>query len=145
MDDLLQNLKKCLGTIMVLYYKTHAFHFNVEGSDFPQYHEFFDSQYKKIWKSVDDFGEHIRQLDAFTPSTLSRMIELSVIDEQPLVPGPHDMIEELYHDQDKIIEQLTKTFNLASKSNKQGLANFLADRLEYHVKIRWMLRSTSKS
>lgn len=145
MDDLLQNLKKCLGTIMVLYYKTHAFHFNVEGSDFPQYHEFFDSQYKKIWKSVDDFGEHIRQLDAFTPSTLSRMIELSVIEEQPLVPSPHDMIEELYHDQDKIIEQLTKTFNLASKSNKQGLANFLADRLEYHVKIRWMLRATSKS
>lgn len=144
MEELIQNMKYCLGTVVALYFKTHAFHFNVEGIHFPAMHLFFDGQYKELWESVDDFGEQIRQLEAYAPSSLLRMLELSKIEEQPHVPSAHDMVTELVDDHKIMISLLTATFAAAVKENKQGLANFLADRLEAHNKMLWMLRSTAK-
>jgi starvation-inducible DNA-binding protein len=144
MEQLIQTMKECLGTVMVLYFKTHGFHWNVEGAIFPAYHKFFEEQYEKMWESVDGFAEQIRQLDAYSPSSLGRMIELSKINEQPKVPEPVEMIEELFQDHCTLITMLTEAFTIATQENKQGLANFLADKIEDHTKMRWMLRATGK-
>lgn len=145
MNELIQNLKDCLGTAFVLYFKTHACHWNIEGIHFPAFHPFFENQYKIIWKSIDDFSEQLRQLDAYAPSSLFRMIELSKIEEQPHVPTAPDMVQELFEGHEVMIALLTTTFQLATKENKQGLANFIADRIEAHTKMRWMLRVTAKT
>jgi starvation-inducible DNA-binding protein len=124
--------------------KTHHFHFNIEGIHFPSFHPFFEEQYKILWKSIDDFAEQLRQLDSYAPYSPTRLIELSRIKEQPLVPTAPDMILELLEDHQKLIDLLTITFGLANKTNKQGLANFIAERIEASTKMRWMLRVTSK-
>jgi starvation-inducible DNA-binding protein len=144
MEQLIQNMKHCLGTVVCLYFKTHSYHFNIEGIHFPSLHPFFEEQYKILWKSIDDFGEQIRQLNAYAPSSLARMIELSKIEEQPHVPTAPDMILDLLENHGTMIALLTETFQIANKENKQGLANFLAERLEAHTKMQWMLRATSK-
>jgi starvation-inducible DNA-binding protein len=144
MDELIQSLKKCIGTVTCLYFKTHAFHWNIQGIHFPSLHPFFEDQYKNIWKSIDDFSEQLRQLDAYAPAALSRILELSQIEEQIHVPTAPDMIQELLEGHEIMISLLSQTFQLASKANKQGLANFIADRIEAHTKMRWMLRATSK-
>lgn len=144
MNDLIQYMKHCLGTVFSLYVKTHAFHFNIEGIHFPSFHPFFEDQYQILWKSIDDFAEQMRQLDSYAPYSPSRLMELSKIQEQPLVPTAPDMILELLHDHEIMIELLGQTFQIANKLNKQGLANFIAERIEAHTKMRWMLRVTAK-
>jgi len=143
MDDLIESLKILLGTGFALYLKTHAAHWNVVGGFFPSYHVFLEDMYKNIWKSLDDIAEQIRQLDAFAPGTLERMIKLSRIsgDNTPL--PAREMMAGLYKDQETFIAMLTEVLHKADEADKQGLVNFLAGRIEVHSKMRWQLRATA--
>jgi DNA-binding ferritin-like protein len=51
------------------------------------------------------------------------------------------MISRLVADNDKYLETLNMAFKLANQFDKQGLVNFLADRIDVHNKHAWMLRS----
>jgi starvation-inducible DNA-binding protein len=138
------DLKTLLGSTVALYYKAHAFHFNVEGPDFPQYHAFLGEYYEDVYGSVDKIGEYIRTLDSYTPSTLSRLLELSIIKEQPLIPRAELMIAELYQDNAVMLELLNRIFACCETENEQGIANFIAERIDAHGKHGWMLRSILK-
>ena len=50
---LADNLKTLLGSTFVIYTKTHGFHWNIEGSDFPQYHKFLNKMYEEIYETID--------------------------------------------------------------------------------------------
>ena len=43
---LADQLKVLLGSTFVVYTKTHGFHWNIEGPDFPQYHKFLKKMYE---------------------------------------------------------------------------------------------------
>jgi starvation-inducible DNA-binding protein len=144
MDELIDQMKVLLGTGFALYFKVHASHWNIEGELFPSLHPFFEDIYKAIWKSLDDFAEQIRQLDAYTPSSMERLVKLSKISSENNVLPARDMLISLYQDQELFIDMLTVTLHKAEELNKQGLVNFLADRIEYHSKIRWQLRASAK-
>jgi DNA-binding ferritin-like protein len=53
------------------------------------------------------------------------------------------MIAELYEDNSKILMLLNEVFPIANEEN-QGIANFIAERIEAHGKHGWMLRSILK-
>ena len=60
---LAEQLKILLGSTFVYYTKIHGFHFNVEGDNFPQYHEFLNTFYAETYATIDTIGEYIRSLD----------------------------------------------------------------------------------
>jgi starvation-inducible DNA-binding protein len=135
------DLKTLLGTTFTFYVKIHGFHFNVEGPDFPQYHKFLSDFYSDVYGSIDKIGEYIRTLDAYAPGSLSRYIELSAIQDQTQIPRAELMFIELKTDNDIMLKVLDGVFKTASNENKQGIANFIAERLDAHEKWNWMLRS----
>ena len=51
MEQLIQQLKVILGTNFALYFKAHGFHWNVEGVNFQQYHDFFAELYTSIFNN----------------------------------------------------------------------------------------------
>jgi starvation-inducible DNA-binding protein len=140
-----EKLKVVLGTTFTFYVKTHGFHFNVEGPNFPQYHSFLGDLYTEVYGTIDTLGEIIRQLDSYTPGSLARYQELSVIDEQLKVPRAELMIQELYDDNQKIIVLLKETFHLCEEADEQGIANFIAERIDAHSKWKWQLSSILKT
>ena len=81
MEQLIEQMKIILGTNFGLYFKAHTFHWNVEGPNFAEYHNFLGAFYEAVYEQTDAIAEHIRALDSYTPTTLARMIELSKIDE----------------------------------------------------------------
>lgn len=137
-------LKTALGTAYVFYTKSSGFHWNVEGPDFPQYHRFLGKLYEEVYGSIDKLAELIRQLDEYSPGSLSRMLELSIIEEQTKIPRAELMIEELYSDNAKILDHYKNAFNIAEAENQQGIADFIAGRIDAHGKHAWMLRSMLK-
>lgn len=141
---LLEKLKIVLGTTFTFYVKTHGFHFNVEGPNFPQYHTFLGDLYNEVYGSIDPLGEIIRQLDSYTPGSMARYQELSVIQEQTKVPRAELMMAELYEDNQKIIVLLKETFHQCEAEDEQGIADFIAGRIDSHSKHSWMLRSILK-
>jgi DNA-binding ferritin-like protein len=54
------------------------------------------------------------------------------------------MIEELQDDNVRMIDVLNTCFASAEAENQQGIANFIAERLDAHGKHGWMLRSFLK-
>ena len=142
---LADNLKILLASVNSLSIKVQYFHWNVEGDNFPQYHEFFGNLYEEIYSSVDKIAEYIRTLDSYTPGSLSRYAELTIIEDQLKVPRPQLMFAELFEDNSKMIELLNVCFASATQENKQGIANFIAERLDAHEKHQWMIRSILKN
>ena len=57
METLQEIMKKVLADTFALYLKAHNYHWNVEGSNFPQYHEFFGNLYKELHDAVDPIAE----------------------------------------------------------------------------------------
>ena len=85
---LVDNMKTLLGSSVSLYIKAANFHWNVEGPDFPQYHEFFGEYYADIYGTIDTIAEYIRALDSYTPASLKRFQELSLIQDQTMQQPP---------------------------------------------------------
>ena len=141
---LAENLKVLLASANSLSIKAQNFHWNVEGPDFPQYHEFFGDFYAEVYSAVDRIAEYIRTLDGYAPGSLTRYAELTIIQDQLKIPRAELMFAELYEDNSKMIDLLNHCFASASQENKQGIANFIAERLDAHEKHQWQLRSILK-
>ena len=145
MEELIQQLKVILATNFVLYLKTHNYHWNIEGSNFPQYHTFLDVLYNAIFLQNDPIAEHIRYLDAYAPGSFTRFQELSTVKDQELIPTPNMMFEELKDDNEKYIIELRAGIELADNADEPAIGNFLQELLGAHQKHSWMLRSILKT
>ena len=144
MEQLIEQLKVIIGTNFGLYLKAHNYHWNVEGNDFPQYHEFLDGFYNEVFAQSDPIAEHIRYLNAYAPGSFSRFLELSVVEESTTVPDALTMMTTLKMDNDRYIMQLRAGIVLADEAGEPAVGNFLQDLLGAHQKKAWMLRSIIK-
>ena len=144
MEKLIEQLRTILGTNFALYFKAHSFHWNIEGPDFPEYHGFLGDFYESVFDQTDDIAEHIRQLDAYAPTTLPRMLELSDIPNTENVPSALAMLNQLKQDNDRFIVHIRAGIVAADNANEPAISNFLQDLLDQHQKHAWMLRSFTK-
>ena len=144
MEELVIALKKALASTFSLYLKTHNYHWNVTGPDFPQYHKLLEGMYEEIYSSVDQYGEEIRALGDYAPGSFTRYVELSEVEDETKIPAALSMIERLYSDHQLIIAVIERAYELAEREHKHGLSNFLAERLDAHSKHSWMLSATLK-
>jgi starvation-inducible DNA-binding protein len=144
METLVEIMKKVLADTFALYLKAHNYHWNVEGSNFPQYHEFFGNLYEELHGAVDPIAEEIRSLDAYAPGSFTRFMEITEIEDEVTVPAGVEMARRLMTDNERVLATLNMAFKLADTMDKQGLADFLAGRIDVHNKHGWMLRSITK-
>jgi starvation-inducible DNA-binding protein len=142
---LADDLKILLATQYAFVIKTQYFHWNVEGPDFSQLHKFFGKMYDEVYdNSIDRTAEFIRVLDEYTPGSFERFQELSLIQGQTKIPRARLMLEELFADAQILIDHLNQCFASAEQENRQGIANFIGERVDAMGKHRWMLRSFLK-
>jgi starvation-inducible DNA-binding protein len=144
METLIQQLKVILGTNFGLYFKSHSFHWNIEGSDFVQYHDFLGDFYESVFANTDTIAEKIRMLGSYAPTTLPRMLELSDIQDNDSIPSAMVMLNQLRDDNDRFIVHLRAGIVAADEANEPAVGNFLQDILDQHQKHRWMLNSIVK-
>jgi starvation-inducible DNA-binding protein len=144
MDELTKAMKIAFSTEFSFYLKSHFYHWNVEGPEFPQYHKLFGKIYEEVYDSIDTFAENIRKLNSYTPGSYTRLSMLSQIEDELTVPPALDMINDLINDSEKCIKIFKMVYDLSERENEYGLSNFLAERIDAHKKHSWMLRATLK-
>lgn len=127
----------------VLYTKTRNCHWNVCGPSFGQLHEFFEKQYHQLDQIVDDVAERVRTIGGWALGTLAEFQRHSRIHESPgSYPEARRMLEELASDHEAIVRRLRDDVETcASKYRDEGTSNFLAEVLQRHEKMAWMLRA----
>jgi starvation-inducible DNA-binding protein len=143
-EELLSSLKQAMADSFVLYYKAHAYHWNVEGADFKQYHDLFSVIYLEIFEAIDTLAEHIRQLDDYAPASLSQLKSLSMISEDEEVVSAMSMVSRLLDANNLTLASLMMAYRAADNATELGLANFIQDRIAAHQKHGWMLKATLK-
>ena len=141
---LADDLKTLLATEYAFVVKAQFFHWNVEGPDFSEYHKFFGNIYEDVYGAIDPTAEYIRILDEYTPGSFERFSELSQIAGQTKVPRARLMFTELLADNQTMIDLLNRCFESAQTERQEGIANFIAERIDAHGKHGWMLKSFLK-
>ena len=144
MNELIDQMKVILASTFAMGLKTQYFHWNVEGPFFNDYHKMLGKMYEELFDAVDTIAEQIRALDSYAPGSLSRFSQLSKVDDQINIPTAKLMLSELLSDNTIMLSELNKAFVLADKANKQGLADFIAGRIDIHSKHGWFLRAMTK-
>lgn len=139
-----QMMKAAFASEFSFFLKAAGFHWNVEGSDFKQYHELFGDIYSEVYGSIDQFAEELRALRIYAPASFEIYDEISAVECQDGVPSAMQMCQELLADSDLMAEIFRAAYTAAESMSDYGLANFLADRQDAHRKHSWMLRSTLK-
>jgi len=105
-------------------------------------HKMFEEQYENLWDNVDTIAEKIRQLDqpiAITPQT---QMTYSIIDSDVQLMEELGYVDQLFKDHNRMIILLNKVFDVAESVDDQAVMNYIAERLDWHHKTRWFLRST---
>ena len=134
-------LSKLLADTYTLYLMTHNFHWNVTGPMFNTLHEMFMTQYTDLWNSIDDVAERIRALGHFAPGTYREFGKLSTISEPTDVPEALEMVRQLVVGHEAVAKTARATLKVADAASDEPTADLLTQRLEFHEKTAWMLRS----
>lgn len=137
-------LKQLLATNFAYYLKAQYFHWNVEGPDFGQLHEFFAEIYGDAYSAVDKIAEYIRTLDDYAPGSFERFQELSQIAGQTKIPRARLMLEELLANTEEMKAIVMRVFEVAQAEGREDIANFMAERQDAHGKYAWQLKSFLK-
>ena len=140
-EMLIEQMKILLASTFALYLKSHNYHWNVTGTNFAQYHEFFGDLYEEIHGSVDTTAEEIRKLGSFAPGSLGRYKELSIIQDETMIPETAIMFSRLRNDNANVILLMYKCRQIADEVGAYGTVNYLEDRISTHEKHAWMLSS----
>lgn len=141
---LVDDLKRVQADTFAMATKAQYYHWNVEGANFPQYHDFFGDLYEELFAAVDQLAEHTRQLDAYAPNAFRMLQELTRVSADDTVPADVEMFQRLLADNDTVLESLILCYMAAEEAKEIGLSNYLQDRIEIHTKHRWMLKATTK-
>jgi starvation-inducible DNA-binding protein len=144
MEELQKAAKVAFASSFAFYLKAHNFHWNVEGSDFYQYHKLFGKIYDEVFESIDVFAEQIRAIDSYVPGSFTRFSMLSLIEDEDAVLTKEDMLVELIEDNEKLIKILKMVFKASEEAIEPGFNDFIAGRIDAHKKHGWMLKASAK-
>jgi HK97 family phage prohead protease len=145
--DCIEELIEALADTVVFKARAHGAHWNVKGPAFGAYHELFRAVYADADEAIDPLAEQLLKLDVDAPSTLNDFAARSTITPADLnSDDPQVLALDLRDMNEQVLESLEGAFDCATEIDEQGLANFLAERIDAHKKNRWQLtRSISNS
>ena len=145
-EQIVEILKSLTADCVALKFKAHGYHWNVEGDDFPQWHDKLSDIYEDMEGAIDTFAEWIRMIDvnSYAPFKLSRFAELTSVPETEVTSDPMDMIADLCESLDIVTAKIRAAAQMTTNAGEFGLANFLGDRQTAHQKWCWQLRASIK-
>lgn len=145
MDELKTRIKILLANATVMYYKAQQFHWNIEGIEFTQYHDFFGDLYSDVYGSIDPTAELLRKLDDYAPVSIDELYKYKTLEEETTrVVLLVDILAKLIEANNEILANLNKVFDIANANKQQGICNFIADRIDTHQKHGWFLKASAK-
>ena len=138
-------LNGVLSDTYVLYQKTHAYHWNVTGPQFPVLHAMFETQYRDMWAALDEIAERVRALGSFAPASGRAFASLASIESaEETPPKATDMIKNLLDGHETLIRRARAALESAGAVNDAASEDLLTIRIQTHEKTAWMLRAMTE-
>ncbi len=130
-----------LADTLVVYFKTLNFHWNMVAPQFFMYHKLLEEQYKELQGAADDIAERIRMLRKKAPGSMKEMLTLASLKESPSSLKGDQMVKELVHAHEEMVKKSHALIQYAEAQKDQGTSDMMIERLRFHDKQAWLLRS----
>lgn len=131
-----------LSDTVIFKFLAQGYHWNVRGAEFTQFHDFFGKIYEDAEGAVDPLAESLRKIGYDAPFLLEDFLSLTCIETRPVGYDPIAMSAALYDANGKILNYLMEAFDIANNCREQGIADFLAGRIDMHQKWKWQIGTT---
>lgn len=134
-----------LADSFALYLKTKNFHWHVSGRHFRDYHLLMDEQGEQIFATTDDLAERIRKIGGTTIRSIGQIAKLQTIEDndEKFVP-PREMLRELMSDNKKLVANMRKAHEVASKYDDSGTTSVLEVFIDQAERRTWFLFEASR-
>jgi starvation-inducible DNA-binding protein len=137
-------LRKLLSDYYMFYVKIQNYHWNVEGSEFFIWHKQFEDQYNDLAEAIDTVAELIRDIGYKVPANFETYLKYSSIGHGNENFNLNDMISDVIEGHKAIVNTLQTTLEAAQNDKDEVVADFVIERMVYHRKVLWMLKSSQK-
>jgi HK97 family phage prohead protease len=115
----------------------------VVGADFSEYHKLFQKIYEDVYESIDPIAENLRKLGSKAPFTLVDFLATRTIDDASSISqDPRALASDLLTANDVLLDEISDAFDCATNYGRQGVANFLAGRMDQHQLWKWQLSAS---
>lgn len=138
-------LANVLADTYRLVFKTHAYHWNVEGPLFFSLHKLTEAQYGDMFQAADALAERIRALGKLAPTRLADIMDRSRIEDRIGALSAKDMIDDLAADHERIAHRLHALIELVADRKDAVTEDLATQRSAFHEQAAWMLRALAKS
>lgn len=138
---IIDGLQELLADTVALKFKAHGYHWNVEGDDFPQWHDKLSAVYEDMDGAIDTFAEWIRMIDinSFPKFNPADYASLTTVEFPEIPTEPVMMAADLCLSLDMVTKKIVALADYTNQQKQFGLANFLGDRQTAHQKWCWQL------
>ena len=127
-----------------LIFKTHAYHWNVEGPLFFSVHKLTEEQYEDMFAAADELAERIRALGRLAPHRMAEIDHRSRVEDSSGLLSAGDMLEDLAREHERLAQRLHSLIALAGEHNDAVTDDLATARSAFHEKAAWMLRALAK-
>ena len=141
-NELCDSLNRLLSDTISFYFQAHSAHWIVVGEDFVQYHDLFLKIYEDVYASIDLLAENIRKCGGRPDGTLSGIVQNRQIGDVEQSSDPQTLARALLDANEALIDELKACFTMADAANEQGVADFLAARIDAQQMWRWQLSAS---
>lgn len=140
-ESIAEGLANILADTYMLIYKTHAYHWNVEGPLFYSIHNLTEGQYEDMFSAADDIAERIRAVGQMAPMSLKEILDISAIDDSQERLSAGDMCRALAEDHERIALRLHALVKIAGEHNDPVTEDLATERSAFHEQAAWMLKA----
>ncbi|MBV7409032.1 MULTISPECIES: Dps family protein [Roseobacteraceae] len=138
-------LSDVLADTYCLVFKTHAYHWNVEGPLFYSVHNLTEEHYTNMFEAADALAERVRALGELAPSALRDIVSRSRVEDPKGPMSTAQMVEDLAADHERLAHRLHALAELAERNRDIVTEDMATARSAFHEQAAWMLRAISKS
>ena len=142
-ESVIEALNQSLADTYALYLKTQNYHWNIIGPYFYFYHKMFEEHYREMAEAIDTIAERIRALGRKAPGGFKAFSERTKINENVNLESSQTIIEDLLKGHHLVIQSLLKLKEKASAAHDVITEDLSIQRLAFHEKTTWMLRSST--
>ena len=137
-----EGLARLLADTSTLYFKSHGYHWNVTGPQFPTLHALFEAQYRELHGSIDVIAERIRALGFKAPGSYTDLAKLTSVPEAEGTPDAQEMVHDLALGHEQVTRTARELAAITEHADDLPTLDLLTARLAAHERAAWMLRST---
>lgn len=134
-------LRTLIADNFIVYFKSHAYHLNVVGPDFHQYHSLLNDIYDSLFEWHDTLNEQLRQMDVMCDTSLKDYSHLTSFSLDNKAKTGKDMFVDLTKAFESIIEFSQNLYDEAGREGHGALETCIGDYMMDINKLHWKVKS----